>query len=198
MVAYGIIILAAGSSSRMGQPKQLLVLNGTTLLGHVVQQASGVEAALTVVVGGAVHEALDTELAPSSIPVIYNQDWEHGISSSIACGLRAILNKAPDVKACILMVCDQPHVSTALLKKMIGCFESNTATLVACSYADTLGTPALFGSNYFQELLNLAGQAGAKKIIVENQTNVFALPFPEGAVDIDTAQDYVTFISGHQ
>jgi molybdenum cofactor cytidylyltransferase len=197
MAKYGIIILAAGSSSRLGRPKQLLVFEGTTLIEHVVRQACAVSEALTVVVSGAIHNEIQTALATAQVSLIYNPDWVKGMSASLQVGLKALLNEAPGVKACILMVCDQPYVSTTLLEEMIHSYENNAAEIVACTYAETAGTPALFGACFFDDLLSLGGQAGAKKIIAENETNVFYLPFPMGRVDIDTAQDYVTFISRH-
>lgn len=198
MSKYGVIILAAGSSSRLGKPKQLLAFEGTTLIEHVVRQASAVSEALTVVVSGAAHEEIQTALATAQVSLVYNPDWEKGMSSSLQMGLKALVNEAPEVEACILMVCDQPYVSTILLEEMLRSYENNDAEIVACTYAETAGTPALFGACFFEDLLGLGGQAGAKKIIAENETNVFYLPFPNGRVDIDTAQDYVTFISRHR
>jgi molybdenum cofactor cytidylyltransferase len=197
MQKYGIIILAAGSSSRLGSPKQLLAFEGTTLIEHVVRQACNVPDAITLVVTGAVHKEIETALAAVPVSLIYNSDWEEGMSTSLRVGLKALLKDAPELEVCILMVCDQPYVSTALLEEMIDHYKNTNKEIVACTYAETAGTPALFGASFFKDLLSLAGQAGAKKIIAENQTNVFYLPFPNGQVDIDTAQDYVTFISRH-
>lgn len=196
MAKYGIIILAGGRSSRLGKPKQLLAFENGTLIAHVARQACAVENARTVVVSGAVHEEIVKALKAIPVSVVHNPAWEEGMSSSLEAGLSALLAEEPEVRACIMMVCDQPYVDTALLEKMIFSYEQHAAEIVACTYADTVGTPALFGAAYFENLQNLAGPGGAKKIIAENQTNVFYLPFPRGIIDIDTAQDYVTFIAG--
>ncbi len=196
MAKYGIIILAGGRSSRLGKPKQLLAFENSTLIAHVARQACAVENARTFVVTGAVHEEIVTALTATPVSVVHNPAWAEGMSASLEAGLSALLAQEPEVSACIVMVCDQPYVDTALLEEMIFSYQQHAAEIVACTYADTVGTPALFGAAYFNSLLNLAGQGGAKKIIAENETNLFYLPFPRGIIDIDTAQDYVTFIAG--
>lgn len=198
MARYGIIILAAGSSSRLGQPKQLLMLNGSTFIEHVVHQAAGVPEAIPLVVSGAADPEIQVALAGFGTRIFFNTNWAQGMSRSIKTGIKALLGMEPAVEACMLVVCDQPHVSTSLFKEMISSYEQAGTGILACSYGDTAGSPAIFGRQYFDELMCLEGQEGAKKIIKKYQTNVSYLPFPKGIVDIDTAEDYVTFISGQQ
>lgn len=198
MSKYGIVILAAGSSSRLGRPKQLLELNGSTFIAHIVQQALDVAESTTVVVSGAADSGIRKALSGFDVPVNFNPDWEHGMSTSIRSGVRALLFAQPTLEACILLVCDQPYVTTGLFREMIRQYESAAAGILACSYGDTLGSPAIFGRAFFDELLKLEGQEGAKKILKKYQTNVLSFPFPKGSVDIDTAEDYVTFMSGQQ
>ncbi len=194
---YGIIILAAGSSSRLGQPKQLLKYNNTTLINHVVTACQGVPNAITVVVTGAVHEEVKAAITATDIKVRYNPDWQQGMSTSIKCGLQELLNAEPDIKACILAVCDQPYISTSMFNALISAYENSNGEIIASSYSGTAGTPALFGNRFFTDLFALAGQEGAKKIIGKNETNVSFLPFHNGAIDIDTIADYVTLIAKH-
>ena len=195
---YGIIILAAGNSSRLGSPKQLLEVNGTTFIAHVVQQASGIPNAAIVVVSGAADQQIWTALSSSNVQICFNPEWAEGMSGSIRTGLEALLHVDPEMTACMLLVCDQPHVSTGLLQQMVSLYEANEAGILACTYGNTVGTPAIFGSPFFKELKSLKGPEGAKKIITKYETNVVYLPFPKGIVDIDTAEEYVTFISGQQ
>lgn len=198
MAKYGIIVLAAGSSSRLGRPKQLLQVNGTTFIAHVVHQALDLPDATTLVVTGAVDQEIRTALASSNVQICFNLDWAQGMSASIKTGLEALLRTEPEIQACMLLVCDQPHLSTGILREMIRLYEASEARILACSYGDTVGSPAIFSKEYFEELTQLKGQEGAKKIITKYQTNVVYLPFPKGIVDIDTAEEYVTFMSGQQ
>jgi molybdenum cofactor cytidylyltransferase len=198
MSKYGIVILAAGNSSRLGRPKQLLELNGSTFIAHIVQQASDVAEATTMVVSGAADQEIRTALAAFDVQVCFNPDWAQGMSTSIRSGVRALLHAEPAIEACMLVVCDQPYVSTGLFWEMVSRYESAATGILACSYGGTVGSPAIFGKQFFDELMNLEGQEGAKKIIKKYQTNVLTFPFPKGLVDIDTAEDYVTFMSGQQ
>lgn len=196
---FGIIILAAGSSSRLGQPKQLLRYNDTSLINHVVAAAQGVPDAFTIVVTGAVHDEVKTAITATGIKVSYNQDWQDGMSTSIKTGLEGLLSAEPNVEACILAVCDQPYVSTSLFNDLISAYENSACEIIASSYGGTAGTPALFASRFFKDLLSLTGQEGAKKIIRKYETNVSFLPFHNGAIDIDTVADYVKLIDNkHQ
>lgn len=195
---YGIIILAAGSSSRLGRPKQLLEVNDTTFIAHVVRQASGIPNATIVVVSGAADQQIRTALSASNVQICFNPEWTEGMSGSIRTGLEALLRVDPEINACMLMVCDQPHVSTGLLQDMINLYETSGAGILACTYGNAVGTPAIFGAPFFDELKCLKGPEGAKRIITKYETNVVYLPFPKGIVDIDTAEEYVTFISAQQ
>ncbi len=198
MARYAIIILAGGSSSRLGKPKQLLEVNGTTLIEYIVNQAKALTNACTLVVTGAADLAIRSTLSLSDVRMYFNPDWELGMSESIKAGVREVLKLEPHINGCILMVCDQPYISTKLLEDMIALYESGSSEIVACTYGNTAGTPVLFGPAHFDELSNLRGHAGAKKIIAKYQTNTSYLPFPMGLIDIDTAEDYVTFISKNQ
>jgi molybdenum cofactor cytidylyltransferase len=198
MLKYGIIILAAGSSSRLGSPKQLLRVHGITFIAHVVKQASALPNAITLVVSGAADQEIRTALQSAEVPIFFNPQWETGMAHSIKTGLEALLLTEPGIEACMLLVCDQPHLSTSLLKEMVNLYETSRAGILACSYGNTAGSPAIFERQYFEELMRLKGQEGAKKIIQKYQTNAVYLPFPNGVVDIDTAEEYVTFISRQQ
>lgn len=194
MSKYGIIILAAGASSRLGKPKQLLLYQNKTLLKNIVDAALQCRDSFMVVVTGAAKDAIEEQLKDTGVVACHNDKWQTGMASSIRAGIAKIKQLQPQVEACILTVCDQPHVSTNVLMALIERHEQSGHGIVACSYADTVGTPALFSQHYFDELLNLKGDEGAKKLIKKYVSDISLVPFQNGEIDIDTAEDYLQLI----
>ena len=191
----GIVVLAAGSSSRLGQPKQLLLYKNTSLLKNTISQASQVPNTAIIVVTGSNHELIEKEITDSEIKTIFNPDWELGMASSIATGLKELLRLNPDIQKCIFTVCDQPFITTIVFENLIKEYQKKVKGIAASEYAATLGTPVLFAKKYFTELLQLKGQEGAKKIINRFLEYTVAVPFEKGNIDIDTIEDYNKLIS---
>jgi molybdenum cofactor cytidylyltransferase len=190
----GIILLAAGSSSRLGRAKQLIEFQGKTLIQKAIDEANKCQADSLVVVLGANSELIQSGFEPSSAPFIINQDWQQGMSSSMQAGLRFLMEKEV-IDHVVLMLCDQPFVDASLLDELITTKETSGKGIVAAAYSSTLGVPALFDRRYFEELLQLTGSEGAKKVIFKHQAEVRALDFPLGAVDLDTEEDVNQFLS---
>lgn len=186
----GIVILAAGSSSRLGQPKQLLTYKNTTLLKNTINEASLIPNVVIIVVTGSNHELIKEQIESEEIKISFNPDWEMGMSSSIAKGLSDLLLEYPQIEKCIFAVCDQPFVSTAIFENLIDQYNKTKKGIAASAYAETLGTPVLLDKKYFKELLELKGQEGAKKIINKFLDDTVAVPFEKGNIDIDTMVDY--------
>ena len=149
MVPYGIIILAAGGSSRLGKAKQLLPYRHISLLRNIVGEALSVLSAFTVVVTGAEKKAIEEELEVTGVATCYNAAWQSGISSSIQTGLLE-MKKLHQVKACILAVCDQPFVTAAILNNLVQKHITTGKGIIASSYAGVSGTPTLFSEKYFE------------------------------------------------
>ncbi|MET0944264.1 MAG: nucleotidyltransferase family protein [Flavobacterium sp.] len=191
----GIVILAAGNSSRLGQPKQLLGYKDSTLLKNTIAEAFLVPDIAIIVVTGANNQLIEEELDPSRIKICFNSDWETGMSSSIVNGLNTLLQLYPDCQNCIFAVCDQPYVSSLVFENLIQEHSKTGKGIVASSYAETLGTPVLFNKKYFTELAALQGQEGAKKIINRFLDDTVSVPFEKGNIDIDTEEDYNKLIS---
>jgi len=191
----GIIILAAGNSSRLGRPKQLLEYKESTLLKNTVSEALKVENSFVIVVTGSNHDLIEKELNLPEVTFAFNSDWENGMSSSIAKGIKELLLLNPDCEQCILAVCDQPFVTNAVFENLIIQANKTKKGIAASSYSETLGTPVLFHKKYFQELLELKGQEGAKKLIKKHTENVVSVLFEKGNIDIDTEEDYFKLIS---
>jgi molybdenum cofactor cytidylyltransferase len=185
----GLILLAAGGSSRLGQPKQLLAYKGGNLIQHAAQVALDSDNSPIVVVVGAGAEQTRKSLDQYSISFVENQRWQEGMASSIKAGLGKLTELSPDMDGVILMVCDQPYVTPHLLRKMKKQWQDTGRGIVACTYAGTVGTPALFARDYFADLLALDGQEGAKKILMALRSFITLITFPLGQVDIDTPED---------
>lgn len=189
-VSYGIILLAAGASSRLGRPKQLLLYQGKTLLQHGIQVAVDTGTKSIIAVLGANLDFLIKETVNQSIEVSLNEQWEEGMASSIRCGINKLLETAPGVNAAIIMVCDQPYVTTKLLKDLMMKYQETGKPIIASSYRNNQGTPALFDKTIFASLLELKGDVGAKRIMQANPDLVALVNFPLGEIDIDTEVDY--------
>jgi molybdenum cofactor cytidylyltransferase len=191
-----ILILAAGNSSRLGRPKQLLPYQGKTLLSHVVTEALKTPLQPVVVVTGAYHAEIEASLSGQPIDLVYNAQWESGMGSGIVVGLRQALSIEPGLRAVVVAVCDQPYISSTLFQAMIVKRASSGKGLIACAYSGTMGTPVLFGQRYFKDLSKLSGDAGARQLLKRYPDDVATVPFPQGNIDIDTAEDLKALSGG--
>lgn len=186
----GIVILAAGASSRMGEAKQLLPYQQHTLLQHSIAIAMASVAKQVVVVLGAGATAIQPVIKAEKLTIVVNEVWQEGMASSIRCGLSLLLRQNPGLQSVIFMVCDQPFASTELLNNLVTLQQQTGRNVVASEYAGTAGIPALFTKALFAELLQLKGDTGAKRLVMLHQADTVTLPFPLGSIDIDTAADY--------
>ncbi len=178
------VVLAAGASKRFGQPKQLVRLEGQTLVRRIVAISLEANCPPIVVVGEA-EEEIRAELQGLAVEIIRNADWPEGIASSIRAGVQ----HAIESDAIILLACDQPLVRPKALADIVALHRNSSKPIVASSYANTLGIPALFERSCFPALLALSGDHGAKEIILSRPNDVAAYDFPEGAIDLDTPSD---------
>lgn len=191
----GIIILAAGNSSRLGRPKQLLKHKESTLLKNTISEALKIQNSFLIVVTGANHDVIKKELNLPEVKLSFNSEWERGMSSSIVKGITELMLLNPDCEQCILSVCDQPFVTSSVFENLINQSKRTGKGIAASAYAETLGTPALFHQKYFHELLEFKGKEGAKKLIKKYADDVVSVPFEKGNIDIDTEEDYQKLIS---
>jgi molybdenum cofactor cytidylyltransferase len=176
----------------MGQSKQQLLINGKTLLALAAETALQADVGNVIVVLGDAEEDNRQLLKEMPLEIIFNPLWETGMGSSLKAGLSYALTINPETKAIIVMVCDQPLLQSTHLKLLIEKYKSTQAILVASSYANTKGVPALFDSKLFDSLLKLANAQGAKKIIQQHPCET--INFPEGVVDLDTPEGYHSFL----
>lgn len=186
MSRYAVLILAAGSSSRLGRPKQQLPFRGSTLLAHTIREAVSLSEAITFVV-------INNNMQPGpgeGYEVIINEQASEGMASSIRAGLNRVHRAYPPIDGCLIIACDQPFVNTGLLARIIRTHINTGKGIVAASYGDIQGIPVLFDQKYFGALLQLQGDKGAKSLLLRHQEDVATVPFPEGLTDIDTEEDY--------
>jgi len=205
------VILAAGSSSRLGQPKQLVMLHEETLLDRAIRIAIEAGSAPVYVVLGAnaeairagskyLHSVIPTErhdpISPNSVisteratrvekpvVVLQNESWQEGIASSIRTGVHA----AAGAESILLMTCDQPTVTAAHLRLLLEA--AKQTRIAASSYADRVGIPAVFPKKSFEELLQLRGDTGARALLNEKSKEIITVSLADGELDIDTPED---------
>ncbi len=185
-----IVILAAGASARLGSPKQLLPYKGRTLLGHTVDAALGTGCQSVFVVLGAYIDLMRSELKDKPVILVENTKWQEGMASSIRCGLENIMNNKLRPDNVIFMLCDQPFVSSSLLLNLLNKRNETGMLIVASSYDDKIGIPALFHKSFYPALMELKGDKGARRLIEDNPDKATTVAFPEGITDVDTAADY--------
>jgi molybdenum cofactor cytidylyltransferase len=189
-MAIATIILAAGGSARLGQPKQLIQSNGESLVRRMTQQALALRAGPVVVVLGANQDRIMKELTGLAITTVVNPTWAEGMASSLRTGLRALDTESTE--AFLIMLTDQPYVTVDLLQRLIDTRRTTGRGIIASRYAEPegiLGVPALFDNHYRREFLNLTGDTGARKLIQQYASDSTSVLFPLAGIDLDTPAD---------
>ena len=131
--------------------------------------------------------ALREALQGSGASLVKNEGWATGMASSIRCGVAAL---PAVVEAVADLPCDQPAVSADVLCRLIDARREQGLPMAACAYAGTLGPPALFLRECFRDLLALEGDSGARRLLLRSKEAVAAVDFPDGALDVDTPEDW--------
>ena len=184
----GGILLAAGGSSRLGEPKQLIVYEGKTLIRRAAETLLTSTCSPAVVVVGDDEQAV-TELDGLDIQICRNKEWRSGMGSSIKLGLARILEINANVEAIVVVLCDQPFVTSANIEELCRTFRSSHSQIVAAKYDETVGVPALFSRETFLALAKIPNEKGARDLIRSGTFSVSDVEIPEAALDIDTQED---------
>ncbi len=185
-----VVILAAGSSSRLGTAKQLLPWKQTTLLEHSIKTILELNCDDVFVILGANHNLIKSKIDCKKVDVLVNDNWELGLGNSIASGVKYI-QESKEVDGILLVLADQPLIDSKYLKSLIDKFEVNNNKIIASSYSNgKKGVPVLFDKEYFEELSKLNGDKGAKTLLDKYVPNVFAINAEHLVSDIDTEEDY--------
>lgn len=186
-----VLILAAGGSSRMGSPKQLLKWKNSNLLGHIISNAKHLKPEEIIVVLGANVDLIKPEIEQKEVRIVINQDWENGLGSSISAGVNHIIKSKLDIDGLLIMLADQPLIEYDHYLNLIIHFTPDNMAIIATKYNDgNLGVPALFDKSYFKDLTNLSSDFGAKQLISKYAKNVISNENEKSRFDIDTPEQY--------
>jgi molybdenum cofactor cytidylyltransferase len=187
----GVVLLAAGASTRLGQPKQLLDWRGKSLVRHAAILAAEIAAAKAlepvIVVTGAVSEEVQAELDGLAVRAVHNPAWGEGMASSIQVGLQAL---GAETGGVLLLLCDQPLITGEDLASLVNVWQNQPHCPAVARYADIIGVPAIVPAALFAELQNLQGDRGAAAWLRQYE-GVNCVDMPHAAVDIDVAGDLV-------
>jgi molybdenum cofactor cytidylyltransferase len=189
MSRCGIVILAAGASTRMGVAKQSLQFEGSSLLLRAVTTALSSTCRPVVVVLGARADELHAPLHGQPVDLVRNANWEKGMGTSVRAGLSAI--RSSPIDAAMILLCDQPLISAEILDRMVAAHFTAKKPITSAFYAGTHGTPAIFSASLFDELLALGDNQGGKAILLRHANQVQGFDLPEAEMDVDTAEDFV-------
>ncbi len=184
MTTFGAV-LAAGSSSRLGRPKQLLELAGEPLVRRAARLLREAGCERVVVVLGANAAAIEPVLAGASVEILHNAAWSGGMGTSLAAAARWALAGA--ATALLVSVCDQPRLETAHLRALMAAAGEGEAGVVASRYAGVAGVPAVLDRDALAMLATLHGDAGARELLRAPTTRT--IDWPAGAFDLDTPAD---------
>jgi len=181
------VLLAAGASSRLGHPKQLVPFHGKPLIAHAIEAALAADVGPVWVVLGAYAQAIRPVVKPYGVRVVYNRQWANGLSSTIRAALTALT--PGDSKDALFMLCDQPCLEARHLAELVAARRASGRAIAASAYGGERGVPAVFARATWPELAALEGGCGARSVIARDPSRVVALPFAWGALDVDTPAD---------
>jgi molybdenum cofactor cytidylyltransferase len=192
-----ILVLAAGGSTRMGSPKQLLEIEGKSLIRRTCELALDLNPSIIAAVLGNAFFAISQEIKGLPIMLVENANWEQGMASSLRTGIKALSKSTANFDAVLMLLCDQPLVNQDYLDRLVRTYRSEALPAAASAYNNILGVPVIFDWEVLRQFASEDGDHGArfllKDLVKKNQ--VTSLDFPEGAIDLDTPEAYQAFIS---
>lgn len=187
---FGAIVLAAGASTRMGTPKQLLPLEGSPLVLHAVMVALASAAWPVVVVLGAHAEKVRPLLARHPVLIAENSAWAEGMASSIRAGIMTLQQFSRSLEGALVALCDQPAFSAEVIAQLVATQRTTGRSIVAARYAGRNGAPAIFLREHFPALAALTGEEGARTLLNTASAHLATVDLPALAIDLDTPGDY--------
>ena len=189
-MSRGVLILAAGAASRMNRAKMLMAFGSTSILTHIVDEVKATKPDSICLVTGYYHKEIIESIETTGIYIVYNEYWGEGMASSISKGMLEMVKKYPALSSVMIVVSDQPHLNRKVMDEMVTAQTQTNKGIVAAQYGKITGTPVLFTKKYFNLLMALTGDIGAKPILQQHKTDLATVEFTLGAIDIDTPEDY--------
>jgi molybdenum cofactor cytidylyltransferase len=183
------VVLAAGMSRRMGTPKQLLRIDGKTILEHTLENVSASKVSEIVLVLGHAAESVEKEISRDRIRVARNLDYQQGMGTSLRTGLAAL---NADTSAALIVLADQPFVRPDTLNQLITCHQKLKPQIIIPLYKGFRGNPVLLDRSVFPELKELSGDVGCRAIFGSHTENICKLPVEDMGIllDIDSPEEY--------
>jgi CTP:molybdopterin cytidylyltransferase MocA len=183
---HAVVLLAAGASRRLGQAKQLVVVDGESLVRRAVRAGLATEPAQALIILGAHAAAVEVEVAGLPLMRVECPDWTEGLAASVRAGVQAIDAR---MDAALFVVCDQPGLTAAHLCSLVARWRADPGRATASAYAGTIGVPAVLPRGWFHELLTLAGDQGARELLRGRRSDVEAIEAPWLVDDVDRPRD---------
>ena len=180
----------------MKEPKQLLAWGNTSLLGNAIEQAQNCHAESLFLVLGANASLIRKNINHEKVNVIINPEWSLGLGNSLAFGVQQILKKEKETDAILITLADQPLIDSKYLNELIDVFKRGNKGIIASSYINKAGVPAIFGKSYFLTLSQLEGDLGAGTIL-NNTKDILTIDAKDKIKDIDTPEDYRALHQAH-
>ncbi|MAU17201.1 MAG: molybdopterin-guanine dinucleotide biosynthesis protein MobA [Muricauda sp.] len=184
-----VVVLAAGGSSRLGRPKQLVEFKGKTLLEHTMEKVDMLGFQTKILVLGANQDSIQEKIETKGFNVVTNNNWEQGMASSIKMGLEASLAEENGLDHVLFLVSDQPFLERTNLIGLVHTQLTKKPKATYSQYGENIGVPAIFSKAAFPLLLNLEGDEGAKKLIYSKDFDFCTETFKNGGFDVDTEED---------
>ena len=192
-ISCALILLAAGASVRMGRPKQLLLVDGQSLLRRIAERALASPVNPVVVVLGANAAEIAPSLAGLPVRTVVNPEWAEGLGSSLRIGVELLASFAPETAGVIVTLADHPDFSVACVQKLIDAQRVTRCSIVASEHEGVRGPPVLFAAKHFPALRALRGDTGARGLLQAHASDVASVPLGP-ACDLDTPADYAAYL----
>ena len=189
MPKTAILILAAGESKRMGEPKQLLPYNNSTLLLHAIEQANSIKYADVFIVIGAHFADVFKSIRGQKVTVLKNNNWEDGMGSSISKGVE-LIKKKNDYNRVLVTLADTPLVTKEHYEELISLSDETGKRIILTNYEEISGVPAIFYKSLFNELSILSDNEGAKPVVKKYKKEVLKMKSKTPFFDVDTKEAY--------
>jgi len=194
----GAVLLAAGGSSRLGQAKQLLRIDGETLVARMAHRLTKLGLGQVIVVTGAVSQAVNEQLSGLPVQIVHNPRWEEGMASSLSSGVE---NLPPGIEGVLIVLCDQWQVDLPDLQALVQAWLSDISEISTASWQSekrhVIGPPAIFPRNLFHELICLKGDRGARAVIEKYRERTSLLAMDNARFDLDEPEDLAAFRNQH-